>query len=74
MKVDDFWRVAKTLKAVVFGLIPQFIFLPVGTWRATLALDLPANVKAAMILVAACPGDSVSNVITHFGVATPPYQ
>ena len=31
LKVDDFWRVAKTLKAVVFGLIPQFILLPVGT-------------------------------------------
>ena len=34
---------------------------------ATLALDLPPNVEAAMILVAACPGGSLSNVITHFG-------
>lgn len=66
LKVDHFWRVAKTPKAVVFGLIPQFILLPVGRWLATLALDLPANVEAAMILVAACPGGSVSNVITHF--------
>jgi bile acid:Na+ symporter, BASS family len=41
--------------------------LPVGTWLATLALDLPANVEAAMILVAACPGGSLSNVITHMG-------
>jgi len=67
LKVDDFRRVLQTPKAVLCGLIPQFILLPVGTWLATLALDLPANVEAAMILVAACPGGSLSNVVTHFG-------
>ena len=67
LKVDDFRRVAQTPRAVICGLIPQFILLPVGTWLATLALDLPPNVEAAMILVAACPGGSLSNVITHFG-------
>ena len=67
LKVEDFRRVAQTPKAVVCGLIPQFILLPVGTWLATFALDLPANVEAAMILVAACPGGSLSNVVTHFG-------
>ena len=67
LKVADFRRVAQTPKAVVCGLIPQFILLPVGTWLATFALDLPANVEAAMILVAACPGGSLSNVVTHFG-------
>jgi bile acid:Na+ symporter, BASS family len=67
LKVDDFRRVAQSPRAVICGLIPQFILLPVGTWLATLALDLPANVEAAMILVAACPGGSLSNVVTHFG-------
>jgi bile acid:Na+ symporter, BASS family len=67
LKVDDFKRVAQTPKAVICGLIPQFILLPVGTWVATLLLDLPPNVEAAMILVASCPGGSLSNVITHFG-------
>ena len=67
LKVEDFRRVAQTPKAVICGLIPQFILLPIGTWLATLALDLPANVEAAMILVAACPGGSLSNVVTHFG-------
>jgi bile acid:Na+ symporter, BASS family len=67
LKVEDFKRVAQTPKAVVCGLIPQFILLPVGTWVATLLLDLPPNVEAAMILVASCPGGSLSNVITHFG-------
>lgn len=67
LKVSDFRRVAQTPRAVVCGLTPQFILLPAGTWIATLLLDLPPNVEAAMILVAACPGGSLSNVITHFG-------
>lgn len=67
LKVDDFRRVAQAPRAVVCGLIPQFILLPAGTWVATMLLDLPPNVEAAMILVAACPGGSLSNVITHFG-------
>jgi len=67
LKLDDFRRVAQTPRAVVCGLIPQFILLPVGTWAATLVLDLPADIETAMILVASCPGGSLSNVITHFG-------
>jgi BASS family bile acid:Na+ symporter len=47
--------------------VPQFLLLPVGTWLATLALDLPPNVEAAMILVACLPRRRLSNVVTHFG-------
>jgi BASS family bile acid:Na+ symporter len=47
--------------------VPQFLLLPGATWLATLVLDLPPNTEAAMILVAACPGGSLSNVVTHFG-------
>ncbi len=67
LKVADFTRVAQTPRAVLCGLVPQFVLLPGATWLATLALDLPANTEAAMILVAACPGGSLSNVITHLG-------
>jgi bile acid:Na+ symporter, BASS family len=67
LQFSDFKRIALAPKPVIAGLIPQFVLLPIGTWLATLALDLPANVEAAMILVAACPGGSLSNVITHFG-------
>ena len=67
LKIADFTRVVQTPRAVVCGLVPQFVLLPVGTWLATLMLDLPPNIEAAMILVAACPGGSLSNVITHFG-------
>ncbi len=67
LRVDDFRGVARTPRAVVAGLIPQFVLLPVATWLLTLVLDLPPNIEAAMILVAACPGGALSNVITHLG-------
>ena len=67
LRIEDFKRVAQTPKAVICGLIPQFLLLPVATWLVTLWLDLPPNMEAAMILVAACPGGSLSNVVTHMG-------
>ena len=67
LRLHDFRRVAMMPRAVVAGLIPQFLLLPVGTWLATLVLDLPPNVEAGMILVACCPGGSLSNYMTHFG-------
>lgn len=67
LRVSDFRRVAETPRAVVAGLIPQFLLLPGATWVATLLLELPPNIEAAMILVAACPGGALSNVITHLG-------
>ncbi len=67
LKVDDFRRVAQAPRLVLIGQIPQFILLPGATWIATLLLDLPPNIEAAMILVACCPGGSLSNVVTHHG-------
>ena len=66
VKPNDFRRVMQTPKAVLCGLIQQFILLPVGTWLAKLTLDLPPNIEVAMILVASFPGGSLSNVVTHF--------
>lgn len=67
LRTEDFARVFRAPRAVVAGLVPQFVLLPVATWLATLVLDLPPNIEAAMILVACCPGGSLSNVVTHFG-------
>lgn len=67
LRVADFHNVWRTPRAVVAGLVPQFVLLPLATWALTLALDLPPNIEAAMILVAACPGGALSNVITHLG-------
>jgi bile acid:Na+ symporter, BASS family len=67
LKLDDFKYVAKHPQAVAIGLVAQFFLLPWATLAATLVLDLPAPVEAAMLLVACCPGGALSNVITYFG-------
>jgi bile acid:Na+ symporter, BASS family len=67
LRVADFRRVAEAPRVVLIGLVPQFVLLPVATWAATLLLDLPPATEAAMMLVAACPGGALSNVITHLG-------
>ena len=49
LRASDFRRVAEMPRAVVAGLLPQFLLLPVATWAATLTLDLPPATEAAMI-------------------------
>jgi bile acid:Na+ symporter, BASS family len=67
LTLNDFRYVAKHPQAVAIGLASQFVLLPWATLLITLALDLPAPVEAAMILVACCPGGALSNVMTYFG-------
>ena len=67
LRVADFRYVATHPLAVAVGLVSQFLLLPGATLLATLVLDLPPATEAAMMLVAACPGGALSNVITHLG-------
>jgi len=66
IKLEDFRRVFRSPKAPLVGLIAQFVLLPAVTCLITLVADLPPGVELGMILVAACPGGAVSNVITYF--------
>src|SRR5450759_2125741 len=67
LRVEDFRYVARHPLAVGAGLVAQFVLLPAATLGITLLLDLPAATMAAMMLVAACPGGALSNVVTYFG-------
>lgn len=67
LRLADFRYVARHPLAVGIGLVAQFVLLPGATWLLTMALDLPAATEAAMILVAACPGGTLSNVLTAYG-------
>jgi len=62
---QDFKAVAHMPKAVISGLVAQFLILPAATTVLTLFLDLDAGIELGMILVSACPGGAVSNFITH---------
>src|SRR5262245_7486076 len=67
LRAEDFRYVARHPMAVGMGLLAQFVLLPGATLLVTLVLDLPPATEAAMMLVAACPGGALSNVITAFG-------
>jgi bile acid:Na+ symporter, BASS family len=62
---QDFKDILKMPKAVVAGLMAQFIALPAITTLLTMLLELPAGVELGMILVASCPGGAISNFVTH---------
>jgi BASS family bile acid:Na+ symporter len=67
LRAADLRYVTRRPVAVGTGLLVQFVLLPVATWLATIALPLPPATEAAMMLVAACPGGALSNVITWYG-------
>lgn len=69
LRAADFALLLQTPRAVLAGLIPQLLLLPIATWGLTMVLDLPANVELAMMLVAACPGGNTSNIVAYFAKA-----
>jgi BASS family bile acid:Na+ symporter len=65
LSLDDFRTVARAPRGAAIGLVAQFVILPAATWALTMMLDLRPSIALGMILVAACPGGNISNVITH---------
>ena len=65
LKLDDFKRIIVAPKAPLIGLGAQFILLPAFTFLLTLILRPPPSIALGMILVAACPGGNLSNIITY---------
>ena len=65
LKLEDFKRILTAPKAPAIGLAAQFILLPAFTFLLTLILQPPPSVALGMILVAACPGGNLSNIITY---------
>lgn len=65
LKLEDFKRIAVSPKAPAIGLGAQFILLPAFTFLLTLILHPLPSIALGMILVAACPGGNLSNIITY---------
>lgn len=65
MKLDDFKRVIVSPKGPAIGLGAQFILLPAFTYLLTLVLPVTPSMALGMIMVAACPGGNLSNVMTY---------
>lgn len=65
LRPADFRAVAAAPRGVLVGLGAQFLVLPAATFLLTRALDPAPSIALGMILVAACPGGNISNIITH---------
>ncbi len=65
LKVDDFKRIISSPKAPVIGLAAQFILLPAFTFLLVSIIGPLPSIALGMMLVAACPGGNLSNIITY---------
>lgn len=65
MKLADFNRVVRSPKGPAIGLGAQFVFLPAFTFLLTLVLPVTPSMALGMMMVAACPGGNLSNVMTY---------
>src|SRR3989338_3184698 len=64
LRLDDFKRIVRDPKAPLIGLFAQFVLLPALTCLACWALRIEPMLALGMMLVAACPGGSFSNIMT----------
>lgn len=65
LKIEDFKRVISSPKAPLIGLIAQFILLPALTFVLILIIKPYPSIALGMMLVAACPGGNLSNIMTY---------
>lgn len=65
LKLEDFKRILVSPKAPLIGLFAQFILLPAFTFGLTMLLKPHPSIALGMILVAACPGGNLSNLMTY---------
>ena len=65
LTVEDFQRVLVTPKAIFIGVLAQFLVMPLIAFGLSLALSLPEQLAAGLILVGCCAGGTASNVICY---------
>jgi BASS family bile acid:Na+ symporter len=65
LKMNDFQRVLMEPKAVILGLIAQLIVLPIVGFLLAGIFSLTPELAVGVMILAACPGGSTSNMITY---------
>lgn len=69
LTVRDFRRVFVEPRAVLTGVIGQILLLPAFALGLVLALPLPDELAIGLVILAACPGGAMSNVISYLARA-----
>lgn len=60
----DFKIIATHPKAVIVGVVAQFVIMPLTAWLLAVMFQLPPEIAVGVILVGCCPGGTASNVMT----------
>lgn len=63
--IDDFKKVVLFPQAVILGLVGQIIVLPLIAFTLVKLFNASPMVAVGVMLIAACPGGSTSNLISH---------
>ena len=66
---QDFLELGKEPKPVLVGLFGQLILLPILAYGVAIAFDLVAHLAIGIMILAACPGGTSSNIIAHLARA-----
>jgi len=65
LTVEDLVELVRDPRAPMVGLFCQFVVLPALAWPLAMAVASTPSVALGLILVAACPGGNMSNVLTQ---------
>ena len=65
LRVKDFIRLKDYPRAVVAGLIGQLILLPLVGGALAVLWGLPPELAIGLVILAACPGGTTSNLVSH---------
>lgn len=65
LRFSDFGEVLRKPLAPLSGLFAQLVLLPAVTWAITMIMQPLPSVALGMMVVAACPGGNLSNLMTH---------
>lgn len=67
LRLKDFRSVVDYPRALILGTLAQIIFLPAVAFALGMLLSLPPAIAVGLVIVAACPGGTTSNVFAFLG-------
>lgn len=65
LTISDFKQVVLFPKAVILGLVGQMIMLPLIGFVLVKLFNVDAMIAVGVMIIAACPGGTTSNLISH---------
>lgn len=65
LTLRDFRNIAVYPRATVAGTITQIVLMPLIAFALSWILDLPGPIAVGLVIIAACPGGTSSNLFTY---------